>query len=207
MSPLQLQYKYIDSHLHPDANAFILDIIKPETELELSLINHNSWMEGAFWGEPRKGHPEGKVIFHVREVLDNVEKITADKKLRSDLRLVSIIHDNFKHLEEQTRPRQDWAKHHAVFAYKFAENFPIHKEVLKVIELHDEAYYAWRKYKKNELDKAEQRLNVLTEKIGTKHLQLFYLFFKCDTFTGDKNIESVHWFEHKFDRYIKKVSF
>jgi hypothetical protein len=206
MSPLLSQYKTIDSHLHPDANQLILDLIKPETGLEKSLITHSSWIEGAFWGEPRKGHPEGKVIFHVREVLDNVDRINVEKKLRSDLRLIAIIHDNFKHLEEQIRPRQDWSKHHAVYAMKFAKNFPMHQDLLNVIEMHDEAYYAWHKSKKNESEKAEHRLKSLMDKIGFENLQLFYLFFKCDTFTGDKNKDSVHWFENQFERYLNKVS-
>lgn len=190
------QYEQISDHRHPEACEMVADIIKPETSLEKIIIEQSDWLEGAFWGEPRTGHPEGKVIFHIREVLDNVDKITSNSKLRSQLRLVSIIHDNFKHLEETVRPRQDWTKHHAVFAKKFAQNYINEPQILNVIELHDEAYYAWhlnRKYP--ETNHSSLRLNRLFERLGADNKQLYYLFFKCDTFTGDKTQHPVIWFE------------
>jgi len=191
------KYQYIDIQNHRHAAAFdmVSDIIKPETRLEKMIIEQDAWLEGAFWGEPRAGHPEGKVIFHIREVLDNVDKITTNPVLREELRLVSIIHDNFKHLEETARPRQDWTKHHAVFAMKFARNFIDRQHILNIIELHDEAYYAWhlnRKYP--ETNRASLRLNSLFEKLGD-YRQLYYMFFKCDTYTGDKTKIPVEWFE------------
>ena len=190
------QYEQISNHRHPQAYEMVADIVKPETALEKLIIGQKDWMEGAFWGEPRTGHPEGKVIFHIREVLDNVDKITSNSILREHLRLVSIIHDNFKHLEETVRPRQDWTKHHAVYAMKFAQNFIKEHHILNVIELHDEAYYAWhlnRKYP--ETNRAFHRLNGLFERLGDDYKQLYYLFFKCDTFTGDKTRIPVQWFE------------
>lgn len=189
------QYGHIDHHRHPDVSDMVLDILKPETALENLIIQNEDWLEGAFWGAPRPGHPEGKVIFHIREVLDNVNKITNNPQLREELRLVSIIHDNFKHLEETVRPRQDWTQHHAVYAMKFAKDFIDRQHILNVIELHDEAYYAWHLNRKQpETNRAIHRLNALFEKLGD-YKQLFYLFFKCDTFTGDKTKKPVHWFE------------
>jgi len=188
-------YRHVDHHRHPDVSDMVLDILKPETALENLIIQNEDWLEGAFWGEPRAGHPEGKVIFHIREVLDNVDKITTNPLLREELRLVSIIHDNFKHLEETVRPRQDWTRHHAVYAMKFAKDFIDRQHILNVIELHDEAYYAWHLNRKHpETNRAFHRLNALFEKLGD-YKQLYYLFFKCDTFTGDKTKNPVHWFE------------
>lgn len=190
------QYAHIQHHRHSNACEMVYDIIKPETALEKLIIEHEDWLEGAFWGEPRPGHPEGKVIFHIREVLDNVDKISNDPLLREELRLVSIIHDNFKHLEETLRPRQDWTRHHAVYAMKFAKNIIDRPHVLNVIELHDEAYYAWHLNRKHpETNRAFHRLNMLFERLGD-YRQLYYLFFKCDTYTGDKTRIPVQWFEN-----------
>lgn len=188
-------YAKISDHKHPQALDMVLDLVKPETTLEKAIIQNNDWLEGAFWGEPRAGHPEGKVVFHIREVLDNIDKITQNPILRQQLRLVTIVHDNFKHLEETVRPRQDWSKHHAVYAMKFAQNYIDQQHILNVIEMHDEAYYAWHLSKKQDSNKAFLRLNGLFEKLGDEHKQLFYLFFKCDTFTGDKTLTPVKWFE------------
>jgi hypothetical protein len=192
---LQKMFTQVNHHRHPQAMNMVSDIIKPETSLEKTIIQQSDWMEGAFWGEPRSGHPEGKVIFHIREVLDNVDRITNNQILRQQLRLVTIIHDNFKHLEETVRPRQDWNRHHAVFAMKFAQNFIEQQHILDIIELHDEAYYAWHHSRKMEMQSAAQRLNILFEKLGEDYKQLYYLFFKCDTFTGDKTPNPVRWFE------------
>jgi hypothetical protein len=193
---MQKQFAHIQNHGHSNALDMMLDIVKPETELENFIIQQEDWQIGAFWGEPRPGHPEGKVIFHVREVLDNVDKITQDPHLRKELRLISIIHDNFKHLEETVRPRTDWTRHHAVYAMKFASNLIDKQHVLNVIELHDEAYYAWHLNRKHpQSDRSLHRLNGLFERLGEEFKQLYYLFFKCDTLTGDKTPLPVQWFE------------
>ena len=43
-----------------ETNVFV-NFIKPESDLENLIINDSEWQEGAIWGEPRSGHPEGKL--------------------------------------------------------------------------------------------------------------------------------------------------
>ena len=64
-----------------------------------------------------------------------------------------------------------------------------------MIELHDEAYYAWHLFKNKDISSSEQKLNALLGRFEKNHRQLYYLFFKSDTYTGDKIIDSVQWFE------------
>lgn len=175
----------------------VREIIQPENQLEQAIVQNPTWLEGAFWGEPRTGHPEGKIIYHIREVLANVHQLNCSKKIRRQLRLIALIHDTFKFQEEQIRPRKDWSKHHAIYALKFARNYLVEQEVLDAIELHDEAYYAWGMvyYHRNILG-GLHRLDTVKRRMR-KHLQLYYLFFKCDTQTGDKTQQPVHWFEQK----------
>jgi len=170
--------------------------INPETVLEQRITQDKAWLEGAFWGTPRPGHPEGKIIYHIHEVLANVDKATQQSSVRQQLRLIAIIHDTFKHLEEKVRPRTDWTKHHAVYASTFAQKYIKDKAVINVIKHHDEAFYAWRSYCFGNVEASEQRMNQLIENMG-EALQLFYLFFKCDTQTGDKYQAPVAWFEQK----------
>lgn len=170
-------------------------IIQPENPLERKIIKDTSWLEGVFWGEPRRGHPEGKIIYHIQEVLANVDRLNCSKKIRTQLRLITLIHDTFKHKEEQTRPRKDWSKHHAVYAWKFAHQYISDKAVLDVIELHDEAYYAWgMAYYHHNKQGGLERLNIVENRMQ-QHMQLYYLFFKCDTQTGDKTQKPLDWFE------------
>ena len=61
--------------------------------------------------------------------------------------------------------------------------------------MHDAAYSPWRLCALyNRPEKGQERLDYLIEKVG-EELQLFYLFFKCDTQTGDKIQTPVRWFE------------
>jgi len=180
-----------NTFLHTDV---IQGLLRPETEIEHQLILDLEFREGLFWGKPRYGHPEGKIIFHIAEVLKNIDLLKVDKTTRSQLRLIAYLHDTFKHIEDMNRPR-DWSKHHSAIARRFAEKFISDEKVLNVIEHHDEAFYSWRaQFVYGKKEKGEARMQRLLENVKDS-LQLFYLFFKCDTRTGDKNQKPLLWFE------------
>ena len=173
----------------------ILNILRPETELELRLLGQPEIQTGLDWGVPRYGHPEGKVVFHVREIYENINKLDIEEGLRSELRLVALLHDSFKYMEHKGNPR-DWTRHHAVIARNFAQNFISSELVLDLIELHDEAYYCWRMiHVTKDEDQGLERLNRLLNRIKL-YVQEFYLFFKCDTCTGDKIAAPLLWWEN-----------
>lgn len=170
-------------------------LLRPETELERALIAAEPFRQGLFWGKPRYGHPEGKVLYHIREVLDNIDKLTVDAETREKLRLITFSHDTFKYQEDKS----DWSKHHAILARQFMEDFIDDQALLDIIELHDEAYYSWRlKVLYNRAKEGQKRLDKLIEKIGDQ-MQLYYLFFKCDTKTGDKTQSPLYWFEKNIE--------
>lgn len=171
-------------------------LLLPETPLERQLLTLPEFRQGLLWGEPRFGHPEGKVALHVREVLDNIDQIAGlDENLRRQLRLIAFAHDTFKYAEDRTHPR-DWTKHHGLIARRFMEPLTSDRSVLDVIETHDDAYYAWlaQKHEHFGRENRHKSLPALLERVG-HCLQLYYLFFKCDTQTGDKTQASLKWFE------------
>ncbi len=171
-------------------------LLRPETELERHLLSVPEFQRGLLWGEPRFGHPEGKVILHVREVLDNVDLIGGlSTQQRRQLRLVTLVHDTFKYAEDRSHPR-NWDKHHGLLARRFLERFTADSVVLDLVETHDDAYYAWlgQKHEQFSRDNPHKSLDALLDRIGS-NLQLYYLFFKCDTQTGDKTQGSLKWFE------------
>lgn len=179
----------------PDADP--LTLLRPENELEFELLQHPSFLKGLQWGIPRFGHPEGKVLLHIREVLDNIDRLQAEKVVRRQLRTIAFAHDTFKYREEKGNPR-DWSKHHGALARNFMEKFISEKETLDIIELHDEAYHVWclefyHKKPKN----AAQRLDDLLQRVQLI-IPLYHLFFKVDTQTGDKNQAPLRWFEERF---------
>ena len=174
----------------------IQKLLRPETELEHALLDVPEFQIGLDWGEPRFGHPEGKVAFHVREVLDNIDQINnVSAKDRARLRIIAFSHDTFKYLEDRSSPR-DWSRHHAAIARDYMTDFTSDTVILEIIASHDDAYYAWLYERKNVENLRHKTLESLTSRLDYC-LQLFYLFFKCDTLTGDKTLAPVTWFEAK----------
>ncbi|MCS6928777.1 MAG: hypothetical protein NZM43_04685 [Saprospiraceae bacterium] len=171
-------------------------LLRPETDLERHLLTVPEFQRGLSWGEPRFGHPEGKIVLHVQEILENIECIDGlSKHMRQQLRLIAMAHDTFKYAESRTSPR-DWSKHHGLLARRFLEQFTDDTAVLDVVETHDDAYYAWIAHKNESFrrENPQKTLNHLIARIGYCR-QLYYLFFKCDTQTGDKLQAPVRWFE------------
>ncbi len=171
------------------------NLLQPETALERHLLTMAEFRHGLLWGEPRFGHPEGKVALHVREVLDNIDFIPhLSMPQREQLRLVAFAHDTFKYAEDRSRPR-DWQKHHGLLARRYMESFTTDPVILDVIELHDDAYYAWLSMRHDDWPESQKKsLDGLFARAGYC-LQLYYLFFKCDTQTGDKTQAPLKWFE------------
>ena len=195
----------MNSHFLTDTD--ILDWLKPETDLERQLALHPDVKAGLGWGEPRYGHPEGKVLYHIPEIYVNLNQLNPplSKKECEQLRLITLLHDAFKYIEDKGYPR-DWSRHHSILARQFSEAFITDKTILDIIELHDEAYYCLRlEVLEDELEEAAARFQVLLSRIGYC-LQLYYIFFKCDTRTGDKTQAPVKWFEKK-GLPIQKVTF
>lgn len=178
--------------------ASMINTLNPENEIEMAFLEDPAFLKGLHWGKPRYGHPEGEVYKHIVEVLDNINLLDVDVQTRRDLRLIAFVHDTFKYQEDKSLPR-DWSKHHAVFARKFTQKYVKRKYLLDIIELHDDAYHCWQLkfiYKKNEISRL--KLAHLLETLGP-YIQLYYLFFKCDTLTGDKNPAPLKWFEEAID--------
>jgi hypothetical protein len=173
------------------------DLLFPETELENEVISSDEWMVGAAWGEPRTGHPEGAIIHHVLEVLNNIDKYYLDSPFREKLRFIALIHDTFKHKVDRNTPKVG-ENHHAMIARRFAEKYTQDKAILDIIQFHDDAYNAWASGKKyGDWKKAHQRAERLILKLGD-HLDLYMAFYECDIKTGDKNLEPIEWFKETF---------
>ncbi len=189
----------------PERAKFFSKELHPESELESQLLLDPYFIEGLDWGTPRYGHPEGEVYKHIKEVLGNVDTLKIEPLARERLRLIAFVHDSFKHIEHKGSPR-DWSRHHSILARQFLEKYCSDEVVLGITELHDEAYYAWRmEHLYHQYEEGQLRLQKLLDRIGD-NLQLYYLFFKCDTRTGDKTQAPLKWFEQTI-KNIEVVDF
>jgi hypothetical protein len=80
-------------------------MVDPETDIERRIVADPRWKAGVAWGEPRPGHPEGRVEAHVVEVLANVEKLNPDPTERMKLRLIGLVHDSSRTRSITPKPK------------------------------------------------------------------------------------------------------
>jgi hypothetical protein len=163
-----------------------------ETTLERSIAENREWQRGVEWGEPRSGHLEGAVMYHIADVLANIDrqKITADE--RRDLRLIALIHDTFKYRVDEHKLKVG-RNHHAFIARQFAEQYISNPGLLDIIERHDEVYHCWRLgHYKGRWHYAEAHVDLLIDKLGA-YFPLYIRFFFADSTTDSKNPEPMNW--------------
>ncbi len=173
----------------------------PENDLERTILENPEWREGASLGKPRPGHPEGQIIYHILEVLANVDEWCAEhgtsSEDRSKLRAIAMIHDTFKHKVDRRIP-EEGENHHAAIARRFGESIAIaDSEMLSIIEHHDDAYLIWRAGNQTQdwpkAEKEIRELDFVLKNEGAR-VDLYRAFYWCDNRTGDKEPTPVIWF-------------
>jgi hypothetical protein len=160
--------------------------LAPETELERQLLDDPRLRAGLAWGQPRSGHPEGRVADHVAAMLAAIPR---DDPLRRDLRFLALLHDSFK---ADVRRHEPWSpdNDHAVFARLFAEHYTADQRLLTTLELHDEPYWIWRT-----ADAAEPALRRLLERVPDP--ALFARFVELDASNEGKDLTFLWWFRRE----------
>lgn len=173
----------------------IEDIIKPMKGIEFDICGDPDFIEGVLYGVPRPGHPEGQIIYHIEEVLDNIDRFYVDDNYRGSLRLIAMTHDTFKHKVDRSMPRTG-ENHHGMIARRFMEKYVDDEKVLGIIEMHDEAYNAWCKGSRNDKwDKAKARaISLIANLEAHGALDMYIKFYNCDNNTGSKNQDCYQWF-------------
>jgi hypothetical protein len=168
--------------------------IQPESDIERAIVSDPRWIAGAAWGEPRPGHPEGRVELHIADVLRNLEEMRLAGDARAKLRLVALVHDSFKNEVDYTQPKTG-PNHHATIARRFVEGFTDDQDVLEITELHDEAYNSWGiGHRRGDWDRATSRAERLIQRLGPR-LDLYLAFYRADNASGDKWSDPLEWFE------------
>jgi hypothetical protein len=160
--------------------------ITPQTELEQRLLADPRLRAGLDWGAPRSGHPEGRVADHVAAIL---AAIAPDDPLRSDLRLLALVHDSFK---AEVRRHEPWSpdNDHAILGRRFAERYTSDERLLTTLELHDEPYWLWRT-----ADAPEQALRRLLERLPDP--ELFARFVELGAANEGKDLTFLWWFRRE----------
>ena len=160
-----------------------------ENDLERAVTADPSLLAGLDWGEPRRGHPEGRVAGHVADLLAIIDAWGEHDERRADLRFIALVHDSFKYAVSPWLLRRG-ENHHAMRARRFAERFIDDERLLATIELHDRPYHLWRRSRGTAWG-ARRGLEELRRRLPD--LPLFVRFVELDGSTAGKKPEPVLW--------------
>jgi hypothetical protein len=144
------------------------------------------------YGEPRSGHPEGKVKYHIAELELNLEKLAPriSEEEYWKLKFLIQIHDTFKADATPDSPIES-PNSHASLARKFASEFTAEADLLAMIQFHDLNFALWKQFAATGLYNVE-RFSRLLDTI--MDWDLFLMFLIIDGCTQGKDPDKVRWF-------------
>lgn len=154
--------------------------------------NDPRYLQNIEYGEPRSGHPEGKVKYHILDLEGNLERLAPriSEEQYWKLKFVIHVHDSFKAEAEQDvsvlHPRN-----HATLAREYASQFTGDADLLNIIQYHDENYALWLQYEERgayDAARFQRLLNTIQD------WDLFLTFIVIDGCTKGKELSKLSWF-------------
>ena len=168
------------------------------------IINDTRYLKNIEYGEPRPGHPEGKVKYHIAELEENLETLRSrgiSEEQYWKLKFLIHVHDTFK-AEAVPNSAILHPYSHASLARKFASEFTTDADLLNMIQYHDVNYSLWKHFKATGLYDSG-RLSALLETI--MDWDLFLMFLILDGSTIGKHPEKIRWFIDEVKKYKKTI--
>ncbi len=153
------------------------------------------------YGEPRSGHPEGKVSLHIAELEAGLERLRS--RLPSDeaywkLKFLIHVHDAFKAQAQRDVPILH-PQSHASLAKDFAAEFTDDSDLLQMIQFHDENYALWQQFERQGAYDRE-RFDRLLQAI--RDWDLFLAFLILDGSTAGKDRSKLAWFIREVKQHV-----
>src|SRR5512138_3400663 len=115
-------------------------------EIVARMIADPRYQKNIEYGEPRSGHPEGKVKFHIAELEENLEKLACrgiSEQQYWKLKFLIHVDDTFKADAIPDSPILS-LRSHASLARRFASEFVEDADLLNMIQFHDENFALWQ---------------------------------------------------------------
>ena len=164
------------------------------------IIEDARYLKNIEYGEPRPGHPEGKVKYHIAEMEENLEVLRSrgiSDEQYWKLKFLIHVHDAFK-AEAVPNSAILNPNSHASLARKFVSEFTDDSELLNMIQYHDVNFALWKQFKGTRLYDVE-RFSTLLEDIND--WDLFLMFLILDGSTKGKDPEKIRWFIREVKKY------
>jgi len=158
------------------------------------------YLKNIEYGEPRLGHPEGQVKFHIADLENNLERIKTRGISSNDywkLKFLIHVHDSFKAEAQKDTPTLH-PRNHATLAKEYASKFINDTDLLNMIQYHDENYDLWKEYfqtNQYNIDQFHNLLNIIND------WNLFLMFIIIDGSTRGKDLSKLAWFITEVKRH------
>ncbi|MBL8077644.1 MAG: hypothetical protein JNM55_06765 [Anaerolineales bacterium] len=168
------------------------------------IIEDPRYQENIEYGEPRPGHPEGKLKYHIAELEENLEALKArgiSEEGYWKLKFMIHVHDTFKK-EAVPGVRILGPLSHASLAKEYASQFVDDLDLLNMIQFHDENFALWKQYHATGSYDVP-RFTKLLETI--QNWNLFLMFLIIDGSTKGKERASLRWFMEEVRKYQETV--
>jgi len=152
------------------------------------------------YGEPRSGHPEGKVKYHIAELEENLQKLAShgiSVEQYWKLKFLIHVHDTFKAESIPDSPIID-PNSHASLAKKFASEFITDEDLLNMIQFHDVKFALSKQFVETGAYDV-RRFETLLETI--QDWDLFLMFLIIDGSTQGKDPKKIRWFIDEVKKY------
>lgn len=173
-------------------------------EIVAQVISDPRYQKNIEYGEPRAGHPEGKVKYHIAELEENLEKLALreiSEQRYWKLKFLIHVHDTFKADAIPDSPILD-PNSHASLARGFASEFVDDTDLLSMIQFHDENYALWKQFAATgsyDAQRFESLLNAIQD------WDLFLMFIIIDGCTEGKDLAKTGWFINEVRKHRDTV--
>lgn len=157
------------------------------------VIHDARYLKNIEYGEPRPGHPEGKVKYHITELEENLEGLGSygiSEEQYWKLKFLIHVHDTFKAEAVPNSAILD-PNSHASLARKFASEFTADTDLLNMIQYHDVNYALWKQFNATGFYDFGRLLALLDTIMDW---DLFLKFLILDGCTQGKDPERLRWF-------------
>jgi len=157
-----------------------------------AVVMDSRYLANLDWGEPREGHSEGTVRAHIQEIERNLEALRPRLAPHEywKLKLLVHTHDTFK---GESRPGVSIAdpRSHASLAREFLSAYCNDKDLLTMVQYHDEPFALYRQYEAKGKYNHDRMGNLFN---SIKDWNVFLAFNIIDGCTNSKSREPLYWF-------------
>jgi len=161
------------------------------------------YLKNIEYGQPRSGHPEGKVRLHIAELEANLEQLAPRISVEQywKLKFLIHVHDTFKAEAVPDSPIEN-PQSHASLARSFAAEFTDDADLLNMIQFHDVNFALWKQFAATGSYNLKRFSALLAAIIDW---DLFLTLLIIDGCSQGKDPEKLRWFIAEVRKYRETI--